>query len=110
MSAWRAGKEPTRARKGEILEQLREKGIFLIDLQEEPVDGTPLREFVPNLVERCRTLKPRKIVLIKATVFDVAYAALKASGLPVSSVRVPFPGSGQQREFEASFGRALDQP
>jgi hypothetical protein len=45
--------------------------------------------------------------LIKATVFDVAYSALKEAGLLVSSVRVPFPASGRQREFMIAFSRAL---
>ena len=103
------GREPTRQRKAELLLALRDRGVFLIDLQEEPVDGTPLREFVPGLVERCRALSPRRIILIKATVFDAAYVALKRAGLPVSRERTPFPGSGRQREFEIAFRRALDE-
>jgi hypothetical protein len=83
--------------------------MFLIDLQEEPIDGTPLRQSVPRLIERCRALEPRKIILIKATVFDVAYSALKEADLPVSNVRVPFPGSGRQREFTIAFSRALEE-
>jgi len=46
-------------------------------------------------------------VLIKASVFDAAYYHLKAAGLPVSDVRVPFPGSGRQRQFLEAFGRAV---
>jgi hypothetical protein len=69
-----------------------------------------LYQFVPGLVERCRELHPRRIVLIKATVFDAAYPALKNAGLPVSSVRVPFPGSGRQRQFLEAFERAVSEP
>jgi hypothetical protein len=103
------GIEPGRERKAELLVRLRDRGVFLIDLQTDPVDGTPLRMFVHDLVARCRTLQPRKIILIKATVFDAAHLALRDAGLPVSSIRVPFPGSGRQREFEAAFGRALNE-
>ena len=103
------GKEPDRSEKAVLLGELRDKGMFLIDLQEEPIDGTPLRQSVPRLIERCRALEPRKIILIKATVFDVAYSALKEADLPVSNVRVPFPGSGRQREFTIAFSRALEE-
>jgi hypothetical protein len=83
--------------------------VFLIDLQEEPRDGTPLTDFVPELVKRCERLDPGWIVLIKVTVFDAAHGALANAGLPVSSVRVPFPGSGQQRRFLEAFDRALKE-
>lgn len=103
------GREPTREGKADLLAELRERGVFLIDLQDEPRDGTPLSEFVPELVARCESLDPGWIVLIKATVFDAGYAALAEAGLPVSSVRVPFPGSGQQKRFLETFDRALEQ-
>jgi hypothetical protein len=103
------GREPTREAKAELLGELRDRGVFLIDLQEEPKDGTALQEFVPGLVERCSALRPRRIILIKATVFDAAYTSLDEAGLPVSAVRIPFPGSGRQREFAIAFARALDK-
>ena len=103
------GREPTRAQKEELLEELRDRDVFLIDLQQEPRDGTPLSEFVPALVERCLRMQPKRIVLVKATVFDAAYRPLKQAGLPVSSVRVPFPGSGQQKRFLVAFQQALDE-
>jgi hypothetical protein len=101
------GREPTRESKPELLEELRERSVFLIDLKEAPVDGTPLAGYVPALVERCRERAPGRIVLIKATVYDVAYHQLKAAGLPVSDIRVPFPGSGRQRQFVETFSRAI---
>lgn len=100
-------REPTRDGKPELLAELCNRGVFLIDLQDDPRDETPLTNFVAGLVERCRELDPNRIVLIKVTVFDVAYEALKEAGLPVSSVRVPFPGSGQQKRFLEAIGRAL---
>lgn len=101
--------EPTRENKAELLTQLRDRGVFLIDLKPDPVDDTPLNSYVPELLRRVRELNPDRIVLIKATVHDAAYAALTAAGLPVSSVRVPFPGSGQQKAFERAFGAAISE-
>ncbi|MBE5488555.1 hypothetical protein E3G71_001056 [Mycobacteroides abscessus] len=99
--------EPTRANKASLLAQLRDRGVFLIDLKPDPVDGSPLSPYVPALLDRIVELEPERIILIKADVFDTAYPALAAGGLPVSSVRVPFPSSGRQREFAVAFGRAL---
>jgi hypothetical protein len=101
------GREPTRSGKAELLARLREQGIFLIDLSPDPLGGHDLSTFVPDLVRRCKKLDPRAIILIKATVFDVAYSALEQAGLPVVSERVPFPGSGQQARFVEAFERAL---
>jgi hypothetical protein len=103
------GKEPTRAGKRLLLDELRERSVFLVDLQPEPFDERPLRAMVPALVKYVQKLNPGWIVLIKADVFDVAYAPLAAAGLPVSDVRVPFPGSGQQRRFVEAFAQALRQ-
>jgi hypothetical protein len=101
------GAEPTRDNKAELLRRLKERGVFLIDLKGDPGDGTPLAGNVPGLIERCRVLAPHAIILVKATVFDAAYAPMKSAGLPVIDERIPFPGSGQQRRFEAAFARAV---
>ncbi len=101
------GVEPTRENKAELLAQLQQQGTFLIDLKPDPVDSTSLNSYVPALMHRVQGLSPERIVLIKATVYDAAYAALAAAGLPVSSVRVPFPGSGQQTNFSQAFANAV---
>jgi hypothetical protein len=99
--------EPTRETKVELLTQLRDAGVFLIDLKADPLDDSPLSDYVPDLVRRCRQLGPSKIVLIKTTVYDEAYEALAGAGLPVVNERIPFPGSGRQVEFQKAFRRAL---
>jgi hypothetical protein len=99
--------EPTRMNKAELLTMLRDRGVFLIDVLPDPVSGQLLSSGVPALVERVRNLAPDKVILIKATVFDAAYTALVDAGLPVVDIRIPFPGSGQQRRFEKAFAEAL---
>jgi hypothetical protein len=101
------GQTPARNEKANALAQLRERGVFLIDLCADPVDGAPLSTHVPALIRRVRKLAPAKVILIKATVYDNAFAALRDADLPVVDERVPFPGSGQQRRFAAAFERAL---
>lgn len=102
------GIEPSRAEKADRLAELRDRGVFLIDLMPDPVDGSDLADYVPVLLRRVRRLDPGKIILIKATVHDAALGPLVAAGLPVSRERIPFPGSGQQRRFEETFARALE--
>jgi hypothetical protein len=102
------GREPTRANKPELLGALSDAAVFLIDLCEEPIrDRADLRACVPGLIARVAKLKPRHVILVKATVFDLAYFALRDAGQPVVERMVPFPGSGQQRRFEGEMGAAL---
>jgi hypothetical protein len=104
------GEDPTREGKAEALAQLRDRGVFLIDLKEDPVDGAEdLSPYVPSLIERIKAIEPQKIILIKANVYDTAYPALANAGLPVVPVRMPFPGHGRQGQFKAAFARALEQ-
>jgi hypothetical protein len=58
------------------------------------------------LIGRCRALDPRHIACIKFSVYDAAFEPLRLAGLPVIDERIPFPASGQQKKFLASFRRA----
>lgn len=91
--------ELTRNNKPSLLTQLRDRGVFLIGLEPEPNVNSrdslaELRPHVPALLDRITCLKPDRIILIKTDVYDTAYAALAAAGLPVSKVPIPFPSSG----------------
>jgi hypothetical protein len=99
--------EASRTNKATLLAQLRDLGVFLIDLKPDPVDGSDLSPYVPALVTRIAELEPERIILIKADVYDAAYPTLAAAGLSVSKVRIPFPSSGRQKEFAVAFGRTL---
>lgn len=99
---------PTRENKPELLNALREEGVFLIDLSLEPIErGEDLSPYVPGLVRRVRRLAPRCVILVKVTVYDAAFEALRSAGLPVVNERIPFPGTGQQVNFWSAFARAL---
>lgn len=81
--------------------------MFLVDLKLDPVDGSDLAEYVPDLLARCRALHPSSIVLIKKSVYDVAFKPLRDAGLPVVDQRIYFPASGRQKEFKQQFRAAL---
>ncbi len=101
------GQNASGANKASALAELKNCGVLLIDLKLDPVDGSDLKLYVDDLVTRCVALKPCRIVLIKATVFDAAYEALSDAGLPVVNKRVFFPASGQQNNFRKQFAEAL---
>lgn len=92
--------------------QLRDSGVFLIDLKPDPIVNSraslsELRPQVLALVHRVAELETARIVLIKTDVYDAAYSALADAALPVSKVRIPSPSSGRQTEFAVALGRAL---
>ncbi|MDP3984631.1 MAG: hypothetical protein Q8Q52_06495 [Acidimicrobiia bacterium] len=103
------GEQPSRANKPELLGRLRDTGVFLIDLKEDPHDDRSLATHVPDLVSQAIRLEPSSVILIKATVYDAAFRALRQHGLPVVDERVPFPGSGQQKRYEQAMARALKE-
>ena len=101
-----------RSNKPAQLARLRDAGVFLIDLHEENIAKPKLKDLVPcvpGLADRAAALAPEHIVLIKASVYDAAFSALRAAGLPVIDERLPFPGSGQQRKFLDGFERVMQQ-
>lgn len=103
------GDKPDRSRKAEHLAALRDAGVCMIDLHEETVSRpslADLRPHVPGLLDRCGGLRPRRIALIKSSVYDAAFETLRAASLPVIDERIPFPASGQQKKFLDSFRRA----
>lgn len=109
---WEAltGEKPDRADKASQLGALRDRGVFLIDLHEDHINQPKAAELapcVPGLVDRCRSLHPQRIVLVKSIVHDVAFDALREAGLPVVDARIPFPASGQQRVFLEKFRTAI---
>jgi hypothetical protein len=100
------GIEPSRERKLSDLQQLRDKGVYLIDAALEPLAG-PLRVDHSRLAARIHRLRPRRIIVVKAGVFDQVYGPLRERRLPVIDERIPFPGNGQQLKFRAAMKRAL---
>lgn len=98
------GVRPTRD-KAPLLAELRDAAVFLLDACVDPFsDGrTALPRCLPDLIARAFELRPRRVVLIGARLYDLAYDALRAAGLPVVDARLPYPGSGQQLRFAEAF-------
>jgi hypothetical protein len=102
------GRYPTRAEKPRFLAQLRDRGYYMIDLKLDPIGVGPMPEAcVKGAIRRARRLAPGRIVLIKTDVYDLLFSPMRAGGLPVVDVRMPFPGSGNQLVFDEKFKQAL---
>jgi hypothetical protein len=82
--------EPTRTNKAALLAQLCDRGVFLVDLKPDPVDGSDLSQYVPALLNRIAELEPERIILIKADVYDAAYPAFPG-GRPGVAVWIDHP-------------------
>ena len=93
------GEKPTRD-KAPYLDELRERGWFLLHMSEEPFrDRSVLPPLLPDLLARCEELAPNRVIVVGTRLFDLVHRPMRAAGLPVVDVRLPYPGSGQQRRF-----------
>jgi len=97
-----------------ILEKFKEKGFYLLDLADLPIKflNMPLENCLPGLINRIEEAvdkKTSKIILIKANVFEIAYDKLKTIGYNVIDIKLPFPSSGQQGNFQRLFMEVLKQ-
>ena len=82
------------------LDALREHGWFLVHVSEDPFhDREVLPPLLPDLLARCEQLAPRRIIVVGALLYDLVHRPMRDAGLPVVDVRLPYPGSGQQRRF-----------
>jgi phage terminase large subunit-like protein len=102
------GVRPTRD-KAPLLAELREAGVFLVDACADPFHHRreALTACLPDLVARVEGLRPRRVVLVGAALYDLAFTPLRAAGAPVVDARLPYPGSGQQRRFAEGFAAVL---
>jgi hypothetical protein len=98
------GEKPTRD-KAPYLDELKERGWFLIHVAEDPIGSRreQIPPLVPDLVQRCRELQPERIIVIGAPLYDLVFAELRNAKLPVVDARLPYPGSGQQGRFKDLF-------
>lgn len=101
--------------KKQMLENFQSKGYYLMDLSSVPagieMPELHVDEFLSELkqLETDRHIdKETPIILIKANVYDCLYWRLIGEGYNVVNERIPFPSSGQQRNFAVKFRRAIE--
>lgn len=99
-----------KALKSRYLARFQKDGFYLIDAVTEPITQASssaeseriIRQSAADLIRRIKPLlgHDTKIVLIKATVYNALYAALREAGLPVINTQaIDFPSTGNQRKF-----------
>lgn len=98
--------------KHHILEEFRLQGFYLIDLSKTPkVSEIQMKIAIDTLTVRVKSLinEDTKIIIIKASVYDLIYDILKSNFQNTIDVRIPFPGQGHQKEFHRQFKEALNK-
>jgi hypothetical protein len=98
--------------KRSILLKFQADGFYLIDLSELPLSllNNGLASQLPSLIEKINQVakSDTKIILIKVTVYVTAFNTLRQHGFKnVIDSRIPFPGQGGQKLFQAEFKKVL---
>lgn len=102
------------ATKAPWLAQLRDRGVFLIDVVPYPVNGMDSAErrrvrraSVPGCVERAAALNPEGIIVCHKPSFELLRQPLHAAGLPLlHDTAIPFPLGNWRRDFVQGFRAA----
>ncbi len=104
--------------KPRVLSALQERGLWLIDAVEEPVNQLPMperrrrvREGVDALVSRCVTEAPRRgVVVCHGLVYRYAATPLREAGVNLlHDEPLPFPSRGHRPRFVAGLRHALER-
>lgn len=94
-----------------MLENFRRADFFLMDMFDSPLVEDQKDDFIDRisaLESEGRLDKSVPVILIKANVYDNLYRKLKILGYNVVNQRIPFPGSGQQKNFDNAFRHGLE--
>jgi hypothetical protein len=91
-------------------------GFWLIDAVDRPVNHLPpeprraaITAAVPHLVARCRSLAPRRgVIICHRVVYQLATPSLRDAGVQMLHDQpLPFPLGNWRTEFVAGFRQAL---
>ena len=93
--------------KKSFLRKFQESGFFLLDLSDNPVNGLSrserkkaLQDSLPGLLKEVTRLAPKRILIIKRNVFDIACASLSELEYTVLNKKpIPFPSNHWQAEY-----------
>lgn len=100
------------------LNRLRDKGFFLIDAVEYPIDSLPegierndhVKKNIHILIEKIKDSvnNDTKIILIKRNIFEILSKELKAPEFNVINKELlPFPSHGWQNKFSEELSKLL---
>ena len=100
-----------------MLNQFRSLGFFLIDTCELPIDKMPTRlrklstfQGASTLSHRVKELDPKRIMIVKKTVFTPVRQALSLAGFEdrvLNKRALPFPSHGNQKKYRSTIRRLL---
>jgi hypothetical protein len=102
-----------------MLKQFQSTGLYLIDTSVRPVDKLPLKERrdvvvsqLPRLARDVAAMRPRGIVIVKSSIFDLVSRELGEFGVGsriLNKGPIPFPSHGNQSKYRSLLRDALDR-
>ena len=106
-----------RTRKEKWLTRFKNDGYRLINALKKPLcqKTNPekrkrlMRNRVNEIILEVKAISPKKILLIKTTVYDALYEPLRIADSSVVDGRLSFPGSGHQNLFQEGFRKLVDE-
>ena len=108
-----------KGQKHKYLQRFKERGFYLIDAIDIPINDRSqrernkiIRENLKNKIKGIGELisKDTPIILIKKNVFEIFYPELKERGFNfVCSEYIPFPSFGHQQKFKEKFKLCLER-
>lgn len=106
---WRTDCKPA------ALRRLKDAGVWLIDLVDEPINHLPpserlsrIKQAVSDLVERVHTIAPEGVIVCHTPTYTAVVGPLRAAGIRVlHDEPIPFPLGNHRQEFVARFKAAM---
>jgi len=99
------------------LKKFQKAGYFLVDLSDLPVNKMGRHEKekvlgrnIPRLLNELEELNPQRILIVKATLFDLLFSRVRATkfGSRVLNMQpIPFPSHGGQKRYREEIRKLL---
>lgn len=112
-------KEYLREHKADFLNRFKENGYYLIDAVDRPTSKADMKNAIKeNADKKVSEIEElisqhgddsTKIVIIKATVFDILYSLLKDKYNVINDNKIYFPSTGREPDFMRQMGEIIEE-
>ncbi len=99
-----------------FLEYFKDRGCYLDDLTETPVNNLQctereqlLKSCVPHLSRRIKQMQPTVIITVLKRIETHVLKAIDQSGISTKAYTLPFPGNGHQNRYTEMLAEILHQ-
>lgn len=92
-----------------LLKEFQSRDFFVVDVSYRPIDtlstderNSVVKSELPRLIDEVRKLDPRRIIIVKKTIYKAVKEALEGAhlgGRILNKESMPFPSNGHQKEY-----------